>query len=252
MPKKASESKEIIVQHVDEKSLEVYLIGKTPLIINRMAEKARQELLLPKGRKTAAEKQGRLKHHPYDEFRSSIHSIKDENAPTYLAMPASAPKRALANAAVDLPGTKKAQVGRLTVVEGVYVGVYGLPKLFMSVVRNSDMNKTPDIRTRCIVPEWVMFAKVNYVSPIINPTTILNLFSAAGLYIGIGDWRPEKGAGNFGQFAVAKNMAEVESIMQQGRKQQIEAMEAAIPYDDESAELLAWFDEEVLKRGVAA
>ena len=183
-PKKAENGSEIYIATVNEAAIECFIVGRTPLIINRLAEKARQELLMPKGRKTAADKAGTLKHNPVQEFRSSAYILRDEKAPTYLAIPSSAPKRALASAALDIPGAKKAQVGRLTYVTGELLGVYGIPKLFMAVTRSADMNKTPDIRTRCIVPEWAIRLKINFVIPILTAEAVLSLLTAAGLYIG--------------------------------------------------------------------
>jgi hypothetical protein len=250
-PKKAENGGEIYIAEVNEGSVEAFIVGRTPLIINRLAEKARQELLMPKGRKTAADKAGSLKHNPVQEFRSSAYTIKDDDAPTYLAIPSSAPKRALASAALDIPGAKKAQVGRLTYVTGELLGVYGIPKLFMAITRSADMNKTPDVRTRCIVPEWAIRLKINFVTPILKAEAVLALLNAAGLYIGVGDWRPEKGSGNYGQFTILpiSKQATIKHILAHGRKEQIAAMENPVAYNDETQELLAWFVEESQKRG---
>ena len=114
--KKETEIGDVLVHAPEEAILPVVLLGRSPLIINRLAEKARQELLYPAGPKNAAERQSRLKHNPIEEFRSSVHQIADPTAATLLAMPGSAIKRALASAALDIPGAKKAQVGRLTYV----------------------------------------------------------------------------------------------------------------------------------------
>jgi len=72
MATKATETEFNLVR-VSPESVTVWLIGRTPLIHNRLAEKARRELLLPRGRLTAADKAGNLKHDPLNEFRSSIH-----------------------------------------------------------------------------------------------------------------------------------------------------------------------------------
>lgn len=256
MTKKSKDDGAIYVTEVKEGSLNVVLVGKEPLIINRMSEKAKHELLLPRGRKTAAEKAHSLKHDPIAEFRASAYTLPDDSAPTLLAMPAAAPKKCMAGAALDMPGAKKAQIGRLTWIPGEMVGVYGLPKLFMSITRSAGMDKVPDVRTRCIVPNWAMLVRVNFVTPILNPTIILNLLNAAGMYIGLGDWRPEKGAGSYGQFRVlSQDMAardrEAQDIMKQGRKQQKAALSSPEAYNTETEELLTWFESETKVRGIA-
>lgn len=230
--------------------IECYVVGTSPLILNRMSEKAKHVLLMPSGRKTAVEKATSLKHIPVDEYRASAHTIKDPKAPTLLAALSTAFKGAIRSAALDMPGAKKAQIGRLTYIAGEYIGIYGLPKLFMSIVRSADMNKTPDVRTRAIVPEWACHFQVTFVQPLIRPQAVVNLLQAAGLTIGVGDWRPEKGAGSYGQFTVVnKDDPTFKRIVKEGgRSAQVAAMEKPVCYDDETTELLSWYDDERAKR----
>lgn len=228
----------------------VHIVGTSPLILNRMSEKAKHELLMPKGRKTAVEKATSLKHLPVEEYRASAYTLKDESHPTYLALLATSFKGALRSAALDMPGAKKAQIGRLTYIAGDYVGIYGVPKLFMAIVRSADMNKTPDVRTRAIVPHWACRFEVTYVQPLIRAQAVANLLAAAGLTIGVGDGRPEKGAMSYGQFRIAdKDDPEFLSILKTGgRKAQIAGLESPVCYDDETTELLSWFEDERGKR----
>lgn len=235
---------------VTQGQFECCIVGTSPIILNRMSEKAKRELLMPRGRKNAVEKATTLKHNPIEEYRASAYRLPDPNALTYLAHLSTAFKGALRTAALDMPGAKKSQIGRLTYIAGDYVGIYGLPKLLMSVTRSADINKTPDIRTRAIVPHWACRVVVTYVQPLIRAQAVANLLAAAGLTIGVGDWRPEKGAGSYGQFRIAdQNDPEFAAIVKDGgRKAQIDAIETPVCYDDESAELLAWYDDEVGRR----
>jgi len=150
-----------------------------------------------------------------------------------------------------LPGTKKAQIGRLTWIEGEFVPVYGKPELLMSVVRSADMARTPDIRTRAILREWACELHITFVTPILKEGAIMNLLAAAGICVGVGDWRMEKGAGNYGQFEPigdehAKAWAKI--VKEWGRAAQVKAMEEQEPYNDETAELLSWYGVEVKRR----
>lgn len=233
------------------------IVGTSPLILNRMSQKAARELLMPKGRKTAIDKATSLKHVPLDEYRASAYVLKDEDSPTLLAHLATAFKGAIRSAALDMPGAKKSQIGRLTYIPGEFVGIYGVPKLFMSIVRSADMNRTPDVRTRAIVPQWACRLRITFVQPLIRAQAVANLLAAAGITIGIGDWRSEKGSGNYGQFRIAdKDDAEFKRIVKEGgRAAQAKALENPVCYDDETTELLSWFEEERAKRalkGVAA
>ena len=229
---------------------ECCIVGTSPLILNRMSEKAKRELLLPRGRKSAIERATTLKHNPVEEYRASAYTLSDASAPTFLAMLSTSFKGALRTAALDMPGAKKSQIGRLTYIQGEMVNIYGVPRLFMSVTRSADINKTPDVRTRAIVPHWACRIVVTFVQPLMRAQAVANLLAAAGITIGVGDWRPEKGAGSYGQFRLADaDDAEFLSILKGGgRAAQIEAIETPICYDDESASLLSWFDEEMTSR----
>jgi hypothetical protein len=256
--KKSTSSEEISdILKVTTGTFECCIVGTSPLILNRMSEKAKHELLMPKGRKNAIERATSLKHIPIDEYRASAYTLKDAAQPTLLALLSTAFKGSLRSAALDMPGAKKAQIGRLTYIEGEFVGIYGVPKLFMSIVRSADMNKTPDVRTRAIVPQWACIVRVTFVQPLIRHQAVANLLSAAGITIGVGDWRPEKGSGSYGQFRLTdKTDPDFVQILKTGaRKAQVAALESPVCYDDETTELLSWFDSERAQRqlrGVAS
>jgi hypothetical protein len=254
MKQKGAPSKEISVLRITQSRIEFCILGKTPLILHRLSEKAKRELLMPK-KKTTADKASSLKHNPYDEYRSSAYRSKDPKSKTSLLLPSNAFQRALCSAAVDIPGSAaKAQIGRLVQVEGDcvgYVGIYGVPKLHMAVTRNSDMARTPDIRTRAIVPAWACRIAVLYVTPVLREQAVANLLAAAGMIQGVGDWRPEKGRGNYGQFdLVEESNPDYRAIVDSGgRDVQEAAFENPECYDSETAELLEWFTEQSQERG---
>jgi hypothetical protein len=250
MAKKQSTTEVSNIIEVATSTVVCCVLGTSPLVLNRLSEKAQHELLLPKGRKNAVDKASSLKHAPLQEYRDSAHRISDPSAPTLLAVPATAFKGSLRTAALDMAGASKSQIGRLTYIAGEYVGVYGIPKLFMRAVRMADIGKTPDIRTRCIVPEWACIVAVTYVQPLIRQQAVVNLLAAAGITVGVGDGRQEKGATSFGQFRlVSEKDAEFKAIVKGGaRKVQMDAMERPVCYDDQSTELLSWYDSELARR----
>lgn len=248
--KAAAKETEISVMEVTRGKIDVLLVGNTPLIFNRMSQKVKRELLMPKGKKNAAEKASSLKHDPVVEFNDSIYKdFHDENE-TLLVFPTTAFKQAMSHAALDLPGASKSQIGRLTNIDGHNVNIFGRPQLLMSVVRSSDMNHTPDVRTRAIVPEWCCRITATYTKPIIKEQAVANLLAAAGMNIGIGDYRVQKGAGSYGQFRlVSADDKDYKRITKIARAEQIKAMKDRECYDDETRELLAWFEPESKRRG---
>lgn len=241
----------IVIKPVQQETRRFFVLGRSPLILNRMSQKAKWELLAPKKKEKKSEQEARPKHNPIAEFRAAAYTLPD--GPNLLALPATAFKKAIATAALDLPGATRSQIGRLVYVVGEYVGIYGVPRLHMSVTRSADAKKTPDIRTRCIVPEWAAIVEVKFVSSIINEVSLTNLFNASGVTAGVGDWRTEKGSGNYGQFClVNEDHPDFHRIVKTGgRVPQIEALERPdpIPYDTDSADLLAYHNEQMKLRG---
>ena len=167
-------------------------------------------------------------------------------------MASTAFKGALAAAATDMPTTvARAQINRLVWIQGYQVPIWGIPRLNMSVVRSADMNKTPDIRTRAVIDEWASEITLRYAEPMLNPQVVATLLAAAGMIIGVGDFRQEKGKGNNGQFIiVSEDDPAYQRIKTEGNQAaQDEALDNPVCFDADTEELMQWFNEERAKRG---
>jgi hypothetical protein len=239
-----------------------YIVGKRPLIFNRMAAKAMRQLLLPKPRsRKSADLELSVKHDPLQEYRDSVHRRRDTDpGPTRLLLPAPAFKGAMATGALDAPGLKKTEIGRRVWVNDVTVPVWGKPYLFMSAVRNSGINKTPDIRTRALLKEWAAVITVSYIHPLVRINQVVTLLGYGGITAGVGDFRQEKGKGNYGQFefvdpAAAKFDPAAAKFVQICAEGGTEVQDAALAdpetHDEDSQELLDWYTKEVARRSSA-
>lgn len=242
---------EIQIMRLDLGRVQFHLLGTSPMIYHAMSEKAKHELLLPSGRKTAAHKASSLKHNPMAEFLGSFYQHRGDDHPTRLKFPAVAFKKAIAKTALDIPGVAKTEIERLTYAQWADVNIYGVPQLHMCVVRMADMNKTPDIRTRGIIERWATSVTINYVKPKLNHTAITNLLAASGMICGIGDGRQEKGAFSFGQFEIVSedDPRYLDVIKNGGREAQDAAIANPKMYDLETEELLSWYTNELKRRG---
>lgn len=243
---------DISVVEIKRGGIEFNVLGITPLICHAMSQKVRQMLLMPPPKKNAAEKASTLKHNPLEEFRASMYKARDPNSPTQIVMPAVVFKKAMMGAALDLPGTTKSQIGRLLSIGGsTETSIFGVPQLFMSITRSSDMARTPDVRTRAILSRWACRVRVNYAMPLLKEQTVINLMAAAGVMNGIGDWRVQKGSGDFGQYeCVGADDPDFLDIVNGGGKEaQDTAIAEPVCYDVETESLLAWFDVETKRRG---
>ncbi len=226
------------------------ILGSTPFIANRMSEKVKGDLLNPPPPMNAAEKASRLKHQPLQEYRDSPYRMRG-GQPTELAVLGAMFHKAMASAAVDMPGAAKSQIGRLSWVQEDRIPLYGIPQMMMAVTVQAGISGAPDVRTRVIVPQWACELTIQFAVPILSELTILKLVSAAGLIRGIGDWRIEKGSGNYGGFDIVEENDPrwLDIVANGGGDAQRAALEDPEFYDDETESMYRWFLDDVRKRG---
>lgn len=228
------------------------ILGTTPFLCNAMNTHNLQNLLVPPQKKNAAAKATTLKHDPYREFRASAYTSRDPRGPTVIQMLSSAFKGAMAGAAKDLPGASKAEIARWSWVVGERVNIFGTPKLSMMMVRSADMARTPDVRTRAILPRWACYLDIAFLQPMLGPVSVANLLLAGGQLQGVGDGRQEKGKLNYGCFTIVDpNDPSFLSVLQEGRPQQAAAFDRPKPYDEQTEGLLNYFDDKASQRNMA-
>jgi len=231
--------------------IKLRMIGQTPMYFNSMGAKAWRDLLVGGGKKTAAQKKD-IKHNPEQEFRDSVY--KKSTGDTYLCFPAAGVKGAMSTAALETAGITKSSVQRLIFLPESHIQIWGKPYMKMDIVRSADMNKTPDVRTRAFLPNWCAEVEIRFVTPTLSSHSIVSLLQNAGQIVGIGDFRQEKGRGGFGTFSVAGSedmgdMQEIwDEITQEGRDIQEAAMNEPECFDDQTAELMEFLQEERLRR----
>ncbi len=241
---------EIKIERVDQPSIKFCILGTSPLICHRMSQKSQIELLSPSPKKGATEKASTLKHEPLIEYRDSSYTSRDDSYPTRIQALSVWFKKAMASAALDMPGTAKAQILRLIHAEGERVALYGKPLMLMAIAK--PLNSAPDVRTRTILPEWACEIVIKYTKPILREQSVVNLLSAAGVLSGVGDWRLQKG-GQYGGFKIVNTEdPDFLRVKQFGRKAQDAALAEPEFYDDETETLYAAYQERTKLRGFKA
>lgn len=247
----ASKSTTLQIDSLKQGRVTLRLIGRTGLFFNAMSAKAKRDLLIGGGKKTTAEKRQQMKHDPQAEFRDSVYRM--DYGPTYLGFPAPGAKSAMATAALETPGVTKSSVQRLIFLPQERIPIWGKPFLRCDIVRSADINRTPDVRTRAFLPRWCAEIDLAFVTPTLSVMDVVALLSNAGLIVGLGDNRQEKGKGSFGTFAVGgDDLGEAQElwdeITAEGRDIQRSAMEDAEPANLETAELLEALEQERVRR----
>jgi hypothetical protein len=240
---------EITVQPLKQAMIKLRIIGTTPLFQNRMASKAKQQLLVG-GQKKGKADRASIKHSPEQEYRDSAEILPD--GPTALGLNVVAIKAAMSTAALETPGLTKTSAQRLLFMPGSFAPLYGTPQLRMDVVRSADINRTPDVRTRCFLPIWGAEIEIRYIVPQLSASSVVNLLCNAGVLIGVGDFRQEKGKGSFGSFRVLgegeKDAEWDELIAKHGRKAQLGALAKPAYADRDTEDLMEFFHGEVKRR----
>lgn len=247
--KKTNETAEITVAPLRRGSVKLRIIGETPLFQNRMSAKAKQQLLVGGRKKTKVERL-EVKHNPLVEYRDSAEIMT--SGPTALGLRVVAVKAAMATAALETPGLTKTSAQRLLFMPGDLVPLYGTPQLRMDVVRSADINKTPDVRTRAFLPRWGAEIEVQYIVPQLSVASVVTLLCNAGVLVGVGDFRQEKGKGAFGSFRVLGEGEDDDEwndlVANHGRAAQAMALEAPDYADSDTADLMEHFFAETKRR----
>ena len=96
---------------------------------------------------------------------------------------------------------------------------------------------------------------MRYITPQLNLTSLFNILCNAGVLIGLGDYRQEKGKGNFGSFRVIPaddQDAEWDDLVaHHGRDAQQRALDNPMCADTDTEDLMQFFNDEVMRREAA-
>jgi hypothetical protein len=246
--KKEKVEEVIVIPPFRVAGMKLFIVGTSALCVNRMAEKAKHELVFPARKSNRADKESRLKHNPVQEFRDSAYVWEDDER-TRLCLPSRMLHKSMIEAAAATPGATKTELSWLLSIDSEFIPVWGIPKVSMKIVRQSGIGRAPDTRFRCLLPQWATIIDLNYLASRIDQTNVLNLVAGAGMLMGIGDFRAQK-AGPWGRFRLCSDDDPqfVDIIKNGGKAAQEEALEAAEPVDYEAEEILSYYGEQLEKR----
>lgn len=240
---------EIKITPLRRASAKLRIIGTTGLFQNRMSSKVKQGLLVGTRKKGKADRV-EIKHDPVREYRDSMEILP--NGPTSLGLRVVAVKGAMCTAALETPGLTKTSAQRLLFMPGDFTPLYGTPTLRLDVVRSADINRTPDVRSRAFLPKWGAEIDIQFITPQLGVASVVSLLCNAGVLIGVGDYRQEKGKGAFGSFRVLgegeKDPEWDDLVKNHGRKSQEAAIKSPQFADRDTEDLMEFFASEVQRR----
>jgi hypothetical protein len=191
---KAKEVEVVSLPALQLKTIEITLVGDSPLISHRWSEKAKKQMLDKQMKKA---KQGKQAKDPQQDYEDSLYKHPDGG----YGFPTIAFKAAAVTAAVDAD-MYKTQARSSFHVDGELVKLDGKPAPREDMVKLS--GGVADLRYRAEFKKWSTTFTIKYNSSVISAEQIVNLFNIAGFGVGIGEWRPQKN-GSFGRFHVLTN-----------------------------------------------
>jgi hypothetical protein len=189
-----STSSPLLVQvpKIDVRTLEIRLIGDSPLICHAWSEKAKKQMLDKQMKKAKTAKEAK---DPQKDYEESLYKHPDGG----YGFPCVGFKAAAVGACRFSDGIK------MTEARGAFHVVGELAKIEGEPTMREDMVKmamgTADIRYRGQFDPWATVLTISYNASAFSPEQICNLFNLAGFGVGVGEWRPERD-GSYGRFHV--------------------------------------------------
>lgn len=195
-----AQTSEFDVQPLKLATLQIPIIGTSPLIMHAWDAKSRQQMLDSfQGRKPPKEPKN-----PQAEYEAAFYRLDDGR----FGFPVLAFKAATVEASRFF-GKSVTKVGlrQCLFFTGIYsksagqslVAIDGEPVQREDVVRVGISGR--DLRYRPEFSEWSATLDVTFVKSMLTTDSVLSLVSAGGLGTGVGEWRVEKD-GDFGTYAI--------------------------------------------------
>lgn len=192
---------QISINRIATKELVVPVVGVTPLIVHRFAEKAKRQMLdNMQGRKAP-----KVAKDPEAEYEAAFYRLDDQ---TY-----GVPTLGLKAATIRAAGYFGKNVAMTTLRQCLFfVGettkqgdLLNRLDSHTSPVMREDVVKVGvsghDLRYRPQFDEWSTTIVVRYVASSLTQDSVLSLIDAGGMGVGIGEWRPQKG-GQYGTYQI--------------------------------------------------
>ena len=201
----ASNTTTVVLPPLQIETVNVTLIGDTPLIVHRWSEKSKRQMLDKQMKRASAGKEAK---DPERDFRESLYVLEDGS----YGFPIIGFKAAAVTACTSIGSMTKVAARQAFHVDGEFAIIEGdEPKMREDMVRVG--MGTADIRYRGEFKKWFTTIAVKYNANVMSAEQILNLMQTAGFAVGVGEWRPEKD-GQFGRFhvATAKEMKVIEEM----------------------------------------
>lgn len=204
----------LAIDRIAEETINVPILGVSPIIIHRFSEKAKRQMLdAAQGKQTPKQPKD-----PKAEYEAAFYRLaKKRGKGDRFGFPAGGFKASIVGAArfygkaVSMTALKQFVFVRGEMGDDgrQLVEIVGEPRMREDVVRVG--RGGTDLRYRPEFWPWTATLTVTYYCSVLTRTSVLSLIDAGGMAVGIGDWRPERD-GEFGCYRIDPDR-EVEVVL---------------------------------------
>ena len=199
-----AEAAVVEIGRIDAETIRVPIVGVTPLIVNRFSAKAKKQMLDA----MQGQRSPKVAKDPDGEYQDSLYRFKGAEG---FGVPAVAFKKAMVGATRLFGKDVSMVLVRQTIFVHGEPGEDGQP--LVRIVGEPAMREDVvtvgrgghDLRYRGEFREWRAVVEITYVSASFTRGSVLTLLDAAGLGVGVCEWRPERN-GDFGQFKIDETL----------------------------------------------
>jgi hypothetical protein len=220
----------VVVPELRIRTMEVAVLGASPLIVHAWSQKAKLEML---GKQMKVAKGAKEAKDPWQDFQDSLYRLPGGG----YGFPSVAFKAAAVTACTSVADMTKIAARQAFHIVGEQISIpsayehngrrmearYDLVRIIAGEPEmREDMVRvgmgTADLRYRGQFWPWAARLNVSYNEGVLSEGQIMNLINTAGFGVGIGEWRAERD-GTYGRFhaASAAEMSIVADIEQESR-----------------------------------
>lgn len=187
------ETKVVELKRIRVETVELRIVGDSPLIVHAWSAKAKKEMLDKQMKKAKTAKEAK---DPERDYKEAFYRLPDGKP----GFPTIAFKQAAVAAGGRFSdGLKMTELRGAFFVVGELVEIVGKPTMREDMVRVG--MGTADIRYRPEFKEWAATLVIKYNADAMSLDQLVNIFNLAGFGVGVGEWRPERN-GQYGMFHV--------------------------------------------------
>jgi len=197
-------------------TVELRLVGTSPLVTHAWSEKAKQMMRDKQGKKAKRGKEAKVPAHDFAEAAywlsdkptelpsdpdEAYTAVMEAAAAACFGFPTVAFKAAAVAGAGFVDGITKVGTRGAFHVRGEYAQIIGPPPVMREDMVRVGMG-TADLRYRPMWEEWEVVLTIDVNTTAMSVEQVVNLFNVGGFACGVGEYRPEKN-GSWGRFTVA-------------------------------------------------